>query len=95
MVSQWDYLSELAGAGAGAGGGAAAGVLVAGEGALSDFPEVAGVLSADLLSPLGGGTLVPSAAFLSSDFCPVLPFRKSVTYQPVPFNAKPAAEIFL
>ena len=95
MVSQCAYLSELAGAGAGDGGGAAAGVLVAGEGAPSDFPDVAGTLSADLVSPPGAGALVLSATFLSSDFCPVLPFRKSVTYQPVPLSAKPAAEIFL
>ena len=91
MVSKRLYLSEVVGAGAGAGGGAAAGVLAAGAAALS---VLAGVLSADLLSPLGGGTTAPSA-FLSSGFFPVLPFLKSVTYQPVPFSAKPAAEIFL
>ncbi len=94
MVSQWPYLSELAGAGAGAavGGGGAAGGLLAGALALSVLAEA---LSVDFASPLGGGTAVPSAAFLSSGFFPVLPFRKSVTYQPVPLSAKPAAEIFL
>lgn len=91
MVSQWPYLSELAGAGAGAaaGGGGAAGVLAAGAAALS---VLAGALSDDFASLPGGGTTVPSA-FLSLGFW--LPFLKSVTYQPVPLRAKPAAEIFL
>jgi hypothetical protein len=99
MVSHWPYLSELAGAGAGAGAdvGAAAGVLAAGAAALS---VLAGALSLALLSPvlplpLGGGTTVPSEAFLSPAVWPVLPFLKSVTYQPVPLSANPAAEIFL
>ena len=86
-------MSVVAGEGAGAAaGGGAAGVGVAGADALS---VLAGADSDDLASPLGGGTTVPSAAFLSPGFCAVLPFLKSVTYQPVPLSAKPAAEIFL
>ena len=94
MISQWPYLSELAGAGAGAGAGVGAGDGAAAAGAAA--PSVwAGALSADLESPPLDGAAAPSSAFLSVGFCPVLPFLKSVTYQPVPFSAKPAAEIFL
>ena len=68
-----------------------------------DFVSVAPPLSvvvvlvvSDLVSPLASADGFASAAPLSPfavDLAPLL--RKSVTYQPDPFNWKPAAETFL
>ena len=70
--------------------GFASGVLVAGAaaGALAPVSAFAGVAAAPVESVVAASGVAVAVGF-------VVPLRKSVTYQPLPFNWKPAAESIL